>query len=59
MVLLRDALREGLPDKEVLDIITAPVNRKKSSHAGILYCRELTDYEGWPVRSIYKRNTLH
>ena len=35
-VSLRDALREGKSDQELLQIIGAAVGRKKKQHAGIL-----------------------
>ena len=32
---LRDALRQGLTDEEMLDIISSAVKRKKKQHAGM------------------------
>ena len=34
-VSLRDALRQGLTDEEMLDIISSAVKRKKQHHAGM------------------------
>ena len=34
-VSLRDAMREGASDEELLSVISAAVNRKKAAHAGM------------------------
>ena len=36
-VSLRDALRSGMPQEELLEVIGAAVKRKKKQHAGLLH----------------------
>lgn len=57
-VSLRDLLRSGVSDEELLRVIGAAVGRKKKQHAGtvhsfiVRYGKKLPVYHSWSIRNV-------